>query len=377
MTRLTLESMTWVAALALAAACGPKPSETDGGTDGGTYDAGYCAQADHPENVSACTPLATDYRPRAGVPGANGWPACISDDNTWHLIGTGLPAAVARSVAFETMGTKLWHKAGTPTKDDFLSARDDYSVASGLASRVVRRQDVHYPEVPGTDKFACSNAGIPEQYPDRCAGPAKLKPLIDDAFQKGLAEQQPLVQAARIEAALLWFFYLSMTSEVWTCSFSDLADCDSASGYYSQLRTRSDPAGLGRYVAALGPETHHRIHDALLAERCWRDVDSAMPASSQYLFLYDRALAQLDTATLRGLGLILRARIGWVACTTGEAQLAHMEFVKVLGGLLDHQAVAIDATQAAKLKAFTGNPTGDESAVASAQAAIDALFACP
>jgi hypothetical protein len=65
-------------------------------------------------------------------------------------------------------------------------------------------------------------------YPDRCGGPGRVLPIVNDAFQKGIAGTQPLVQAARLEAALLWFFYLSTMSEMWTCSFDDITDYDQA-----------------------------------------------------------------------------------------------------------------------------------------------------
>jgi hypothetical protein len=344
------------------------------------YDSGVetevCASASYVEDVSACAPATTDYRPRDGVPGANGWPACISDNNKYHLIKDSIPSAAARSVAFESMGTKLWKKPCAPTKAEFLSARDDYSVAEGIASRVARRQDISYPAVPGDDKVACASAGIPDLYPDRCAGPAKLKPLIDDAFEKGINGELPMVQAARIEAALLWFFHLSLGSEVWTCGFDNIGDCDSAVGYYTQVSARDAPTGLARYVALLGRETHDRIYDGLLAARCWRDVDQDTPAVSA-TNLYDLAQAQINTAALRGQALVLRERIGKILCTTDEAQLANIEFVKTLGGFIDHGASAFDPVNAATLKAFTSQPTASVAAVDAAQAAIDTIFACP
>jgi hypothetical protein len=372
--QLTLYGAIW--ALSTSSCTSSDTSADATSTADGSADSAPCASAAYTENVTACTPATTDYQPRKGKAGANGWPKCISDDNAWHLIGSGLPAAASRSKAFETMATKLWKKS-QPTKADFLSARDDYSVSEGLASRIARRQDVSYDEVPGSDKFACSNAGVPDKYPDRCAGPAKLEPIIDDAFQKGIAQTQPDVQAARIEAALIWFFYLSMTSEVWTCGFDDITDCDSAAGYYTQVSARGTPAGLARYVSSLGLETHDRIYDALLAERCWRDIDQTMPATDTYKSYYTLALKQLDKATLRGEALILRERIGRILCTSGDAQEANIAFVKILGGVLDHGAGLVDTTKAAQLKTYTSSPTTDAAAAASAQAVIDSLFACP
>jgi len=389
MRRTTTFSLALSAALLWACGAQPTPGG-DGGTDGGagdscSADAGLCAAARYTESLAACMPLSTDYRPRDNLPGANGWPACITDDNTFHLIGAGIPAAAARVSAFDAMAAKLWGNRCAPSPTDFLSARDDYSVAQGLGSRVARRQDVSYPEVPGADKFACAMAGVPDQYPDRCAGPAKLKPIIEGAFAQGIAGVEPRSQAARIEAALLWFMHLSMTSEVWTCSFVDLEDCDAAAAYYSGETTRASRQGYAGAVARLGPGTHDRIFDALLAQRCWRDVDMQLPTlptaadggvAGRY-DLYQRSAAQLDVASLRGMALILRERIGQLTCSTGDELAAHTAFVKVLGGLMVHAAQLRDATKAARLAAFAAAPTGDAAAVATAQADLDAVFSCP
>ncbi|MGC4122990.1 MAG: hypothetical protein QM765_52155 [Myxococcales bacterium] len=344
-------------------------------TDAGApaADAGLCSPFS--EDVTGCSKAPTDYQPRQGHLESNGWPACVSDDNTWHLIGTDVPAASARSAAYDQMAALLWDNPVTPTKADFLAARDAYSVDSGLASRVARRQDIHYDEVPGGDKFACQQAGVPAQYPDRCTGPATLKPLIDQAFEQGLAGSSPRLQAARIRAGLDWFLYLSLGSEIWTCSFNNLADCDSAAGYYSQLSARSEPKGIARSIAALGPETHERIHDALLAARCWRDADQAMPTTNTAL--YDLAQAQLHQAALRGMGLLLRDQISRIACSTGEERDVHAVYAKTLGTLLSHDAGLIDAAEAAKLKAYTNTPTSEPADVAAALASIDQIFECP
>jgi len=375
----------WGLCAAGVVACGaPETGPVDGGNTpdggaactGGESRTGTCSASAWVEDLSACTPLATDYQPRDGVAGDDGWPACISDDNTFHLVGTGLPAASSRTAAFDAMSSKLWANPSVPTAADFLSARDDYSVAQGLASRVARRQDVTYPEVPGGDKFACqTDANAAAQNPDRCAGPAKLKPLIDDAFQKGAACDKPLVQAARIEAGLLWFLHLSMTSEVWTCSFDDAEDCDAAMGYYTGEPRRDSHVGYARYVQSIAPGTHDRIFDALLAERCWRDADPAMPAANTAL--YDLAQSQLQHASLRGIAVIVRDRVERMGCMQGEELEAAQAFVRVLGGFLDHAAQGRDATTAARLKAYTDAASQDSAARAAAQADLDALFGCP
>lgn len=327
-------------------------------------------------DIMACKCSPDDYAPRFDASVHDSWPACtLSDKNSFKLIGMSAPASAARSVAFETMATRLWKNANAPMAADFTAARDAYSVAEGLASRVQRRQDVAYPEIPGDNKLACSDANIAAMYPDRCAGPGRLLPIINDAFQKGTAGTMPRVQAARIEAALLWFMKISITSEQWTCSFDDIEDCDAQWGYYNGAKERGESIGLGAYVAALHPETHNRIYDGLLAARCWRELDQDMPAKR--MDLYQRATAQTDKALLRGVGLILRDRLGKLKAASGDVQDAHLAFINVLGERLDYQARNINAQQADALKAEVSKTTAASVDVTRAQAAIDALFPCP
>jgi hypothetical protein len=294
----------------------------------------------------------------------------------FHTLGASPPSTSARTLAWDSMAGKLWRNQAVPTMQNFLDARNEYSVAQGIGSRVDRRQDIHYPEIPGAPSaLACTVAGNPALYPDRCAGPARLNPIINDAFQKGIAQMEPRVQAARIEAALLWFFYLSTLSEVWTCSFDKKDDCDSALAYYNAFTPRDELHGLASYIQALGPETHQRAFDGFLAERCWRDLDQALPATNTAL--YTRASNQIDRAELRGLALVARQRFGSLPCTTGEDQKAAHEFLKILVGFLDRDARSRNATQADVLE--TQVEKGDPAAidVKAATDALDALYPCP
>jgi hypothetical protein len=94
-----------------------------------------------------------------------------------------------------------------PSPDDFLQARALYQTDEGLDSRVVRRYDPHV-EVPGGAD--CTVEDDVESHPDYCVGPATLQPLLLEAFNAGAAGDAPREQAARIEGALLWFFYVSV-----------------------------------------------------------------------------------------------------------------------------------------------------------------------
>lgn len=329
------------------------------------------------DNTASCKALASDYTPRVNMSKDDTWPACVSDNGTYQLIGMSTPSAAARTVAYDAIAARLWENAAVPGMMDFLKSRDDYSIANGIGSRVDRRQDLHYPEVPGMDKFACQQMGVPAMFPDRCFGPARLSPLITDAFQKGLTGEKPRVQAARIEAALMWFFYLSDISEIWTCSFSGTGDCDSCWGYFNGAKQRADaPVGaVGRYIKKLSPETYDRAFDAVLAARCWRDLDKALPAMDTAKM--DLAWKQLDRAMLRGIALIARDRIAQLPCLKDAELEAAFEFVKLTLGWLDRESRARDVAKADVLKAAASAASGDKVDVKAAQAAIDGLYDCP
>src|SRR5690606_25775031 len=133
---------------------------------------------------SACTPSARDY-----VPGASdAWPACQPDDGSYPLYGD-TPSSIERVTAYDTIMASL---AGTPTPEAFTQARAVYSAPEGLESRVLRREDLHYPPIPmaqwdpGVDADKqCNNATLAAAYPQRCAGPALIAPIIDSAFVAG------------------------------------------------------------------------------------------------------------------------------------------------------------------------------------------------
>ena len=324
--------------------------------------------------LSSCKCSVDDYAPRLNGSKNDTWPSCVSDGNAFVLFGTSTPGASARTLAFVSMGTKLWKNPAIPSAAEMTAARDEYAIANGIGSRVARRQDIHYPEVPGSNKFACNDLTVAAQNPDRCAGPGKLKPIIDDAFTKGIAGMKPVVQSARIEAALLWFFYLSSQSEVWTSGFDNAADVDSAWGYLSGTE-RSKPIGLGLYFQQLDQETYDRAFDSVLAARCWRDLDKDLPSSCS--LFYQRAASQVDKAFTKGMALILRDRIGKIPTLTGEAQEAALNFVNIIGLLMDRAARAIDPAKADQLKTSTQAATAAGVNVGQAQGLIDNLFACP
>ncbi len=383
------------ALLALPAVLTGCPSD-DGGADeiGDTGDTGDetgetgadpCDPAAGTLDESACTVLATDY-----VPGADDdYAACISDSGTYELVADP-PGTIARIDAYEDIAALLW-LAGEPSPDDFIAARVAYEIDEGLASRVDRREDLHYPAIPeaewdpGLDPDKqCSNTDLATAYPDRCVGPATMRPLLSQAFIDGIeGTGDPNLHAARIKGTLLWFLYLSIYKEANTCFTVAAKDCDSAWAYYTGgAQAEGAVIGFAKFVAEYSGNTNTRIDDGLLALRCVRDLYPEdmypllgdLPQEGQDLFA--QAWEQLDEALHRGLAIVVRQHaLGQDSC--GDAALANWELVKIVGGALQREAGERDASAASELDGLyaLSDPSPDDSA--RIVELLDQVFPCP
>ncbi|HEY0139170.1 MAG TPA: hypothetical protein VGB85_34015, partial [Nannocystis sp.] len=160
---------------------------------------------------SSCKPLATDYQPRVNGSADDSWPACAGDTLPYQQVEAKTPGSAARIDAYVEMAAALWDNA-EPTAEDFTQARDQYLIPEGLASRVVRREDDHYPEIPMAEwdpqvdgDKQCTVAALAAKYTDRCVGPNHMQPIIDAAFAAGQKGEGDLrVHAAKIHATLDW-----------------------------------------------------------------------------------------------------------------------------------------------------------------------------
>jgi hypothetical protein len=363
-----METKRWAALLgsvcALSVGCAQDdPEATTPSTDGGVEDP--C----NPDEVLAigddptCSHSADDYGPGKD----DAWPACISDDGSYHPIEPSI-SSIARIGAFEQIAVLLaFDGSRVPTAKDFLDARVVYTQQEGLESRVVRREDEHYP--PAT--ASCRDLTEAEQMAqaDRCVGPALIRPLINDAFQQGAVGQDLVRNAARIEAALLWFFYVSTHKEAMTCA-SAPKDCDSSYAYYTGGEQRGGGLGLSRYVRVRSPQAHDRIWDGILAVRCWRDLDNPT-GSAQDTAMQGRAVSQLDRALLRGIAVIVRQRLDNLACQGA------WETVKILGPVLLREAEVRNPATAASLRTQLEQDDPALLDVDATKASLDALFPCP
>ncbi len=315
-----------------------------------------------------CQPLPDDYTPRDNASANDTWPACISDGNEYIKFDPNI-SSIARVNAFQQIGELLgFGGLKSPTPQDFLDSRVIYSQEQGIESRVVRREDEHYSPAPKL----CRDMTPEEQaqYPDRCVGPVRIRPILNTAFEAGIKGEQPVLNAARIEAALLWFLYISIYKES-TSAASNVLDVDSMWAKYTAGEPRENPVALAKYIQSRSQEAHDRIWDGLLAVRCWRDLDNSAGISMDPV-MHERARAQLDRALIRGMALIVRQRVQLVSSCE-----AAWESVEILGGILLREAEARDPEQAG---IFLEEISRRRSALvdkAKLTAAIDALFPCP
>jgi hypothetical protein len=377
--------------LALAACT---PGEADEGTadeSGETGETGDepladpCPPAAATLDESACTTLPSDY-----VAGADdSYPACVSDVGTYQLVGDP-PGSIARIEAYEEIAALLWN-GDVPTSEDFAMARTFFAIDEGLESRVERREDLHYPEIPmaewdpGLDPDKqCSNAMLAAAYPERCVGPSILLPMINQAFIDGIeGTGDPNTHAATIKAALLWFLYVSTYKEAYTCFSASGGDCDSTWAYYSG-GAQLDGAliGLGKLVANFSPNSSERVFDGILAIRCVRDLypedmypaGTPLPAEGQALF--DTAWEQLDQALHRAFATVLRQHAA-AQDSCGGAATANWTFVRVVGEALQREAAERDSAASTELDGLYAldEPTPEDAA--RVIELIDQVFPCP
>lgn len=361
-------------------------SGTDSASDTGSADStgGDCIPSDAEipaVDESACTPDANDYTPTINGSADDAWPACANDDGEYHPFEQ--PGSAARIDAFEMIRTIF---AGGLTGADFTAAREQYSLAEGIESRALRREDVHYPNIPEADQDPavdfdkqCTIDANVMNYPDRCAGPAKIAPIINEAFAMGQTEAgDPAVNAARIDAAIEWFMYLSVIKEAtFSCPPADYGgDCDAAWGYYNGATNRASPKGYGADVLAASSLANERVFDGLAAMRCFRDTyPSDMDAdTSDPFFTYGSD--QLDRANNHAAALVLREHLGQqLAC--GPDADANWAWVQVFGHALEKPAQDADAGQAATLMALIDDDAPTPEEIQAGVTALDALFPCP
>jgi hypothetical protein len=330
-----------------------------------------------------CQPRASDYRPSA----ADAWPACVTDDADYHLISDS-PSSIARVEGYVQVMERL---RGPLDGTAFTDARTIYAQDEGLESRLVRREDLHYPPIPeeewepGVDgDKQCSLPGNQAAYPDRCAGPARIAPILNDAFVAGqVGDGEPAVHAARIDAALLWFLYLSVYKEANTCFTSAAKDCDSSWAYYTGGANRAGGIGLAREVRDLSAQAHAAVWDGFSAFRCLRDLypadDTAslddLPPEGRNLFA--DAQAQLDAALVHGWAVIVRDRLERQDAACGAEAEANWAFLQIAGPVLAFEGQRRDADLWGSLAAIWDQETPTADDLESAVAVVDALFGCP
>ncbi len=345
-----------------------------------------------PLEEASCQPQESDYMPRVDNSAGDSWAACAPDGGAYPLIAD-TPSSVARVEAYEAIAALLWADGASPSSEDFTAARDIYATPEGLESRLVRREDLHYPEIDMADwdplvdgDKQCTVEENIAKYPERCAGPGQISPLIVAAFAAGqTGDGSPEVNAARIHAGLLWFLYLSVYKEANTCATSKAKDCDSAWAYYTGGSDISGGLGLAAAVRGVSVPSHERIWDGVLAVRCWRDLTqeageypllSELDAADQQLFA--QAAEQLDQGLHRGYARVIRARLESMIASKcdGSSTAADWAFLQVAGAVLDREALDRGSPEAATLQALWDLEEPSAQNLADGITALDTVFPC-
>lgn len=360
------------------------PDTTD--TDPSTTGPGGCPQDIDfgTPDLGACGPLDSDFTPEASPD----YPECVSDGGEWVLVEDP-PSSAARVVAYEDI-IDLLRSGSTPTADDFTAARTIYATENGLESRVLRREDLHYPPIPEEDQDPgvtfdrqCTVGENATNYPDRCVGPAKIQPIVDEAFAAGMTgEGDPNVHAAVIDAAIQWFLWVSIYKESASCILAP-ADCDSHWAYYNGATAQGEQIGLAANLVAIDPAIDEAIFNGMLAIRCWRDL---YPADGDPAFedlgpngeaMFYSAHEQLDNAAWYGWARLVREHLELQPAVCDSEADANWAFIQVAGPVLDPEAETRDGDAAGTLAALWANDAPTVEDLEAGIAAIDAAFPCP
>ena len=387
MTSTTMTSTTMTSTTMTSNSTDPDTSGSSDPTDtDGTTGAGGCPQdVDFGTlDTSGCAPLSSDFTPGAD----DDYGACMADDNEWHLIETA-PSSAARTEAYEDI-IALLRNGTTPAAADFTAARALYATDNGIESRVLRRDDLHYPPIPVEDQDMsvafdrqCTVGDNADTYPDRCVGPAKIQPIVDAAFDAGeLGEGNLDVHAARIDAALQWFFFVSVYKESASCIAAP-GDCDSHWAYYNGGVTHEDAIGIGLNFRDIDPQIDDAVWNGMLAINCWRDIYppdgdpefSDLGLDAQTMFY--NAHEQLDNAMWHGWARLVRTYLEAQPAVCDAAAEANWAWVQIAGPVLDDEAELRDATAAAALASLWTNPAPSVDDLQAGVMALDALFPCP
>lgn len=354
--------------------------DTDGETEGGMeYACGDLVSAD---DLAVCSPSPNDYQPGA----VDSYPECVTDDGSYSLVD-GTPSSIARVEAFEEVLSLL---AADTSVDGFTAARAKYSEDEGLESRLQRREDLHFAAIPESDwdpgvdgDKQCTVPSNVAAYPERCAGPALIAPVMNEAFAAGqTGDGEPAVHVARIEAAGVWFLYLSVYKEANTCFTGKAKDCDSAWAYYTGGFDRAGGIGLAADIQGVSADAHAAIWDGFSAFRCIRDVYPADDTPSVADLDMDgqallcSAQSQLTTALDFGLAQLVRSRLEALRDLEDADAVAAWAGLEILGPVLDRAGNDRDAASYGPLQSFWSGGLPAVEAIDTAIESLDAVFSC-
>ena len=312
-------------------------------------------------------PASTDHSSRDTSQDLAQWHSCLATPKAYEPFEDSI-STIGRIQGYESIADLLWRKP-SPTPDDFTQANLIYVTEEGLDSRVSRREDEHFPPVTDAagQTLQCRDEGVPARDPERCVGPATLRPALLEALTKGAnGEDSPTHLATRIEANLQWFLVISVYKEARTC-IDTKKDCDSSYAYYTGGDPTGLEVGLAKAVSQVDMAANQSVLRAIQGLGCWRTIDGTDTA--QNTALADRATAYLDDTLFHAASTLMLERL-----KTAPPTPTDWTWVQTFGRYLAQTAGAKTPANAGTLSPLLAPADPADADVPALKAQLMALF---
>ena len=157
----------------------------------------------------------------------------------------------------------------------------------------------------------CREANDGALYPEYCVGPGPILTILTDAFALGAAGDLPQVQAARIEAGLLWFLYASVYKKHTTAKTSrKIVTCPRL------LWCRQH--GGNRQWSRCIHQSFSKRHTPTSLTPCWHYAGETSTLPKWQKISYTTKSSTSSTVRSIGVALILIERIDSIATASAE-----------------------------------------------------------
>lgn len=299
--------------------------------------------------LNACMKQEKDYTQNPNTRDMTLWGVSCSADTSSNFssVSSESPAdVIAQMDALERIRTVL--ENASVSKQRFIEAENEYKEPNGIQTALARVADYHDTQYPLGKADTCLIKPITNECASVCVGTTQIEPIIQEAFAQAKSGNNLYVQAARLDAALLWFNYVSIYASMYL-GRENPQGIDSARAYYAGGQTPSGAGiGISKYFKQLKPltlsqgqTTDEKVWDGLRALRCWREkLGDSTPVvnpidDSENDTRWKAARDQTDRALLAGIAAIVQMRLtNLINEKEAEVKSAHWAFVQTLGRFL-------------------------------------------